>query len=218
MIDYYRDLLRRHAWLEESLCWLVVQPLDEDLTRDDVLWRLNGGRDPEQRIVPDPVDANANMDGELIFAFEGDGAWGFLDWSGVPASDEIVAALSEDCRVWLTSWNFSGQSTLLYAAGGRIRTRVHRFHFARHITEEGDPAAVAGLHTLLGGVPHDDYTGRRAAALAFVEASTGVAIESERFDEEEGPVIILDTRGDQARGAQMAHPPPARVRPSLPRA
>ncbi|MFF0774638.1 hypothetical protein ACFYUK_37525 [Nonomuraea wenchangensis] len=193
MIDYYRDLLQRRGWLEECLCWLVVQPLDEDLTCDDVLWRLNGGHDPEQRIVPDPVDANANADGALIFAFEGDGAWGFLDWSGIPASDDIVATLSEDCRVWLTSWNFSGQSTLLYAAGGRVRTRVDRFHFADHITEEGDPAAVTGLHELLATVPRDDHTGRRAAALAFVEASTGVAIESERFDEEEGPVIILGT-------------------------
>ncbi|MEU6790426.1 hypothetical protein ABZ907_01895 [Nonomuraea wenchangensis] len=193
MIDYYRDLLQRRPWLEDCLCWLVVQPLDEDLTCDDVLWRLNGGRDPEQRIVPHPVETGADMDGALIFVFEGDGAWGFLDFSGIPAQDELIAALSEDCRVWLTSWNFSGQSTLLYAAGGRIRTRVHRFHFADHITEEGDPAAVAGLHELLATAPRDDYTGRRAAALAFVEASTGVAIESERFDEEEGTVIILST-------------------------
>ncbi|WP_181448610.1 hypothetical protein [Nonomuraea aridisoli] len=46
MIDHYRRLFQQQQWFEEALCWIVVLPFDEETTADDLLWRLNGGRDP----------------------------------------------------------------------------------------------------------------------------------------------------------------------------
>ncbi|MEW9547158.1 hypothetical protein [Nonomuraea sp. NPDC050783] len=191
MIDYYRDLLRRHAWLQNGLCWLVVQPLGEEPAPDDLLWRLNGGRDPEQRVVEHPVEASIDEHG-LLFVFEGDGARGYLNLSGLRPSDHVLAGLSEGSRVWMTTWHFKGGHTVLYAAGGRVRASLGNFVFAGHLTEEGDPAALADLRATLGTLAPDDHTGKCAAALAFVEAATGVAVEGACFEEEAVPVVILD--------------------------
>ncbi|MCK2221068.1 hypothetical protein MF672_045795 [Actinomadura sp. ATCC 31491] len=138
MIDYYRDLMRRYGWLEHGLRWIVVQPLDEELTRDDLLWRLNGGRDPERRVVPHPVEASANEDGALVFVVEGDGAWGFLDFTGSTVPDELLAKLSAGARVWCTVWTFNRHDSLCYAAGGRVRARMSEFAFADHVRQEGE--------------------------------------------------------------------------------
>ncbi|MET9249320.1 hypothetical protein [Nonomuraea sp. NPDC003709] len=144
MIDHYRNLFNRQQWFEDGLSWTVVQPLDEEITVGDLLWRLNGGRDPEERIMEYPIE------------------------------------------------KAGGGYTMLYAADGKIRARMRNFIFTRHAIQEGDPSILAEFRAMLDRLDPEDYRGKRSAAFAFIEASTGMGIEAEWLDVEEAPVIILD--------------------------
>ncbi|MFD1937544.1 MULTISPECIES: hypothetical protein [Nonomuraea] len=193
MIDHYRNLFEWHQWLEDALSWTVVQPLDEELTVDDLLWRLNGGRDPEQRTMAYPTEAAFDEDQPVLFAFEGEGAWGFLEFTygyGIP--DHVLTELSKESRVWMTTWHFNGGYTILYAADGKIRARMRDFIFVEHAFEHGDPSILADFRALLDSLGAEDYRGKRSAAFAFIEAATSLRLEKEWLDVEEAPVIVLD--------------------------
>lgn len=56
MIDHYRALFQQHAWLADSLCWTVMQPLDEGIALDDLLWRRRPGVDDVMGVQPDIDD------------------------------------------------------------------------------------------------------------------------------------------------------------------
>ncbi|MEU7884241.1 hypothetical protein AB0B54_01955 [Microbispora bryophytorum] len=194
MIDYYRALFERHQWLTDSLCWTVVQPLDEGITLDDLLWLLNSGHDPEERTMDHPMEVAMDEDLTLLYVFEGDGAYGFLEGGyGYPVSDELLSALSEDARVWTTSWQFNGTSTIAYAGGGRVRARIRNYVLGDQIDEETTPDVFTGFHAMLDDLDRQDFDGRRSAAFAFIETATGVGVESDRLDGEGCPVIVLDT-------------------------
>ncbi|MGP3955215.1 hypothetical protein ACTWPT_04400 [Nonomuraea sp. 3N208] len=193
MIDHYRDLFQRHGWLEDSLCWTVVQPRDEELTVDDLLWRLNGGRDPEERVMAYPREDALGEDRPVLLVVEGEGSWGFLEFTyGYATPDHIITDLSRDSRVWMTTWHFNGGWTILYAADGKIRARMRDFIFVAHRIEDGDPGVLAGFRAMLDSLGPEDYSGKRGAAFAFIEAETGVGLESDSVDVEDAPVIILD--------------------------
>lgn len=193
MIDHYRNLFARLQWLEDGLCWTVVQPLNEEITVSDLLRRLNGGRDPEERIMEYPIEEAGEVFQPVLFVYEGDGAWDFLEFSyGFTTPDYILGELSKDARVWMTTWHVRGGYAILYAADGRIRARIRDFAFAVHAVEEGDPIIFAEFRTMLDRLDPKDYRGKRSAALAFIEASTGMRIEADRLDVEDAPVIILD--------------------------
>lgn len=194
MIDHYRSLFERHQWFEDALCWTVVQPLDDELTTDDLLRRLNGGRDPEQRVMAYPIEEAALEDLlPVLFSFEGEGTWGFLEYTdGHATPDPILIALSMDAHVWMTTWHFNGGYTMLYAAGGKIRARMRDFIFTEHVIEQGDPSILADFRTMLDTLDAEDYRGRRCAAFAFIEAATGMGLETEWLDVEDAPVIILN--------------------------
>ncbi|SDM61707.1 hypothetical protein SAMN05421869_14938 [Nonomuraea jiangxiensis] len=192
VIDHYRDVLRRVAWLD-ALCWIVVQPLGEHLGLDDVLWRVNGGRDPEQRVMAYPPEEALEAEEPVLFAFEGDGAWGLLEFTyGYGLSDQVLATVSEGARVWMASWRVTGGHTVVYAADGRIRARMWEFVFGDRREEDGDPSALAGLRTLLDGLARDDFDGKRAAVFAFTEQTTGVGFDADQLLAENAPVIVLD--------------------------
>lgn len=196
VIDHYRDLFNRYGWLENSLCWTVVQPLDEEITVDDLLWRLNGGRDPEQRTVAYPIEMAAEEGGPVLFVYEGEGAWGFLEFTyGYATPDHILTELSKGSRVWMTTWHFNGGYTMLYAADGKIRARMRNFIFAEHDAPQGDPGVLADFQAMLNSLGPEDYCGKLSASFAFIEASTGMGLESEWLDVEEASVIILDNSG-----------------------
>lgn len=193
VIDHYRNLFNKQQWLEDGLCWTVVQPLNEEITVSDLLWRLNGGRDPEERIIEYPVEQAGEDFLPVLFVYEGEGAWGFLEFSyGFATPDYILDELSKETRVWMTTWHFKGGYTILYAADGRIRARMRDFVFAEHTVQEGDPSILAEFRTMLDRLDPEDYRGKRSAAFAFIEASTGMGIEAEWLDVEDAPVIILD--------------------------
>lgn len=193
VIDHYRRLFDRHQWLENGLCWIVVQPLNEEITVDDLLWRLNGGRDPEQRTMAYPTEEAIDELGSVLFVFEGEGAWGFLEFTyGMAPSDRILTELSKEARVWMTTWHFKGGETLLYAADGKIRARMRDFLFLEHIIERGDLSILTDFRAMLGSLDPEDYRGKCSASFAFIEAATGVGLESEWLDVEDAPVIILD--------------------------
>ncbi|WP_068928659.1 hypothetical protein [Planobispora rosea] len=195
MIDHYRRLFERHQWLLNGLCWTVVQPLDDDLTVDDLLWRLNGGRDPERRGMYFR-EAEELEEGRLVLLLvEEDMACGFLSASGDPTPDAILAELSRGARVWMTTWHFKGGETLLYAAGGEIRAKIYDFVFAERLIEHGDQSILADFRTLLDGLGPQDYLGKYCAAFAFIEAATGVGLETEWLEAEEAPVVLLDNPG-----------------------
>ncbi|WP_204051316.1 hypothetical protein [Microbispora siamensis] len=193
MIDHYRDLFEWQQWFEKALCWTVVQPFDEEITVDDLLWRLNGGRDPEERTMACPREDAVMEDLPVIFVYEGEGAWGFLEFShGFATPDHILTELSKGSRVWMTTWHFNGGYTFLYAADGRIRARMRDFLFREHASLEGDPSILADFRAMLDGLDPEDYRGKRSAAFAFIEASTGMGIDGEWLEAEEAPVVILD--------------------------
>ncbi|WP_157252936.1 hypothetical protein [Nonomuraea typhae] len=187
MIDHYRRLFARHQWLENALCWIVVQPPAGEPSLDDVLWRLNGGRAPEIADA-DRREAGLESDAVALILAEGDGAWGLLDCGDGYQPD--LAALSSGSRAWMTTWHPRGGETLVYAAGGAIRASIRDFVFAEHPIETGDPAALEGFRRLLATAEPGDFTGMRAAAFAFIEASTGVGLDP-GWLEEEGPVVFL---------------------------
>jgi hypothetical protein len=194
VIHDYRTLFERHQWLKDSLCWTVVQPLDEEVALDDLLWRLNRGHDPEERIMDYPMEVAMDEDLTLLYVFEGDGAYGFLECRyGNPLSDELLSTLSEDARVWTTSWQFNGTSTISYAGGGRVQARIRNYVLGDQIDEETTPDVFTGFHVMLDDLDRQDFDGRRSAAFAFIEAATGVGVESDRLDGEGCPVIVLDT-------------------------
>ncbi|MEV3978179.1 hypothetical protein [Nonomuraea sp. NPDC049758] len=194
MIDHYRNLFSQQQYFEEALCWTVVQPRDEEITVDDLLRRLNGGRDPEKRIMEYPTEEAGEEDMPVLFVYQGEGAWGFLEFShGFAPPDHILTELSKESRVWMTTWHFNGGYTILYAANGRIRARMRDFIFAEHAVQEGDPGILAEFRGMLDSLDPEDYRGKRSAAFAFIEASTGMGIESEWLDVlEEASVIVLD--------------------------
>ncbi|MFC6577017.1 hypothetical protein [Planomonospora parontospora] len=193
MIDYYRSLFDQHGYLENGLCWTVVQPLNEEITTDDLLRRLNGGRDPEHRIMEYPTEEAFMEDLPVLFVFKGEGTWGFLEFSyGFGLSDRVLTELSKESRVWMTTWHFKGGYTILYAADGEIRARMRDFIFTEHAIEQGDPSILADFRTMLDNLDPEDYSGKLSAAFAFVEAATGMRLESEWLDVEEAPVVILD--------------------------
>ncbi|PZG23641.1 hypothetical protein C1I98_36180 [Spongiactinospora gelatinilytica] len=193
MIDDYRSLLARHQWLENGLCWIVVQPLSEEINLDDLLWRLNNGRDPEQRTLANPIEPDADSDGPVIFVFEGEGAWGFLNFDhGITTPDPFLAELSKGSRLWMTTWHFKGGDTLLYAAGGQIRARHIDYVFGGRPVENGDPSVLADFRAMLTTLDQEDFRGKRSAAFAFIEAASTVGIESECLEAEEASVVVLD--------------------------
>ncbi|SDL35145.1 hypothetical protein SAMN05421874_1204 [Nonomuraea maritima] len=193
MIDHYRSLFDRHQWLEGALCWTVVQPLNEEITVDDLLRRLNGGRDPQQRTMEYPTEEAYREDQPVLFAFEGEGTHGFLEFSyGYATPDRILVELSRTSRVWMTTWHTFGGYMILYAADGEIKARMGSFIFAEHRIQQGDPNILADFLPLLDSLGAEDYRGKLSAAFAFIEASTGMRLESEWLDVEEAPVIVLD--------------------------
>ncbi|NRQ31476.1 hypothetical protein HII36_06425 [Nonomuraea sp. NN258] len=192
MIDHYRDLFDWHQWLEHALCWTVVQPLDDEITVDDLLRRLNGGREP-QHIMEYPIEEAYTEEQPVLFAFESEGTHGFLEFScGYATPDRILVELSKTSRVWMTTWHFNGGYTILHAADGEIKARISYFIFAEHRIQEGDPDIFADFLPMLDNLDPDDGRGKRSAAFAFIEASTGMRLESEWLDVEEAPVIVLD--------------------------
>ncbi|MFF0306895.1 hypothetical protein ACFYSC_05675 [Streptosporangium sp. NPDC004379] len=193
MIDHYRSLFERNQWLENGLCWIIVQPLNEEITVDDLLRRLNGGRDPEHRIMEYPTEEAFTEDRPVFFVFKGQGGWGFLEFSyGIAPSDLVLTELSKEARVWMTTWHFKGGETLLYAAGGEIRARMRDFLFPEHTIQQGDPGILADFRAMLDSLDPQDYRGKCSAPFAFMEAATGMRLESEWLNVEEAPVIILD--------------------------
>ncbi|MEU8320648.1 hypothetical protein AB0C33_20020 [Nonomuraea sp. NPDC048881] len=193
MIDHYRNLFSQQQYFEEALCWTVVQPRDEEITVDDLLRWLNGGRDPEKRIMEYPTEEAGEEDMPVLFVYQGEGAWGFLEFShGFATPDHILSELSKESRVWMTTWHFNGGYTILYAADGKIRAWMRDFIFAEHTVQKGDPGILAEFRAMLDNLDPEDYRGKRSAAFAFIEASTGLGIESEWLDVEEAPVIVLD--------------------------
>ncbi|GAA3442362.1 hypothetical protein [Planomonospora venezuelensis] len=193
MIDYYRDFFEQHQWLEDGLSWTVVQPLNEEITPGDLLRRMNGGRDPEQRTMEYPREEAMDEDRPVLLVSEGEGTWGFLELAyGFGLSDRVLMELSEESRVWMVTWHFNGGYTVLYAAGGEIRARMRDFIFTEHIFEQGDPNVLAGFRTMLDSLGPEDYSGKRSAAFAFIEAATGMRIEAGWPDVEDAPVVILD--------------------------
>ncbi|MGV9382044.1 hypothetical protein ACWDRB_39970 [Nonomuraea sp. NPDC003707] len=78
------------------------------------------------------------------------------------------------------------------ATRSKIRARMRNFIFTQHAIQEGDPSILADFRSMLDRLDPEDYRGKRSAAFAFVEASTGMGIEAEWLDVEEAPVIILD--------------------------
>jgi hypothetical protein len=193
VIDHYRNLFERHQWLENGLCWIIVQPLNEEITVDDLLRRLNGGRDPEHRIMEYPTEEAIDELQPVFFVFEGAGTWGFLEFTyGMAPSDRVLTELSKESRVWMVTWHFKGGYTILYAADGKIRARMRDFIFTEHLFEDGDPSILADFRTMLDGLGPQDYRGKSSAAFAFMEAATGMGLESEWLDVEDAPVVILD--------------------------
>ncbi|MFI6511576.1 hypothetical protein ACIBCT_28535 [Streptosporangium sp. NPDC050855] len=193
MIDYYRDFFERHQWLENALSWTVVQPLDEEITADDLLRRVNGGRAPEQRVMECPREESGEEGCPVLLVSEGEGTWGFLDLAGgFGLSDRVLTALSAESRVWMVTWHFNGGYTILYAAGGEIRARTRDFLFTEHVVEEGDPSILADFRAMLDGLDPEDYRGKRGAPFAFIKAATGMALDSELPEVENAPVVILD--------------------------
>lgn len=195
VIDYYRDFFEEHQWLENGLSWTVVQPLNEEITLDDLLRRLNGGRDPEQRTMEYPREEAMGEDGPVLLVSEEEGTWGFLELAyGFGLSDRVLTELSTESRVWMVTWHFNGGYTILYAADGKIRARMRDFIFSEHAVEEGDPGVLADIRAMLDSLEPDDYRGKRGAAFAFIEAATGMGLEREWPDVEDAPVVILDNR------------------------
>jgi hypothetical protein len=193
VLDHYRALFRRYPWLADSACWTVVQPFDDELTPDDLLWRLNGGRDPEERTLDHPMETALDEDLPMLYVFEGDGGYGFLECQyGRPLPDELLRTLSEDARVWTTSWSVNGASTMCCAGGGKIQAQIWNYVLADRIDEEGAPDVLADFRAMLDDLAPEDFDGRRATALAFIEAATGVGIEIDRLDGEQTTVIVLD--------------------------
>ncbi|MER6509409.1 hypothetical protein ABT158_21485 [Nonomuraea sp. NPDC001636] len=193
MIDHYRNLFSQQQYFEEALCWTVVQPLRDEITVDDLLWRLNGGRDPEERIMEYPREEAGEEGMPVLFVYQGEGAWGFLEFSqGFATPDHILTELSKESRVWMTTWHFNGGYTILYAADGKVRAQMRDFIFDEHTVQEGDQSILAEFRSMLDSLDSEDYRGKRSAALAFIEASTGMGIESEWLDVEEASVVILD--------------------------
>ncbi|MFI7444505.1 hypothetical protein [Nonomuraea indica] len=195
MIDYYRDFFEEHQWLENGLSWTVVQPLNEEIMLDDLLRRLNGGRDPEQRTMEYPREEAMGEDGPVLLVSEEEGTWGFLELAyGFGLSDRVLTELGTESRVWMVTWHFNGGYTILYAADGKIRARMRDFIFSEHAVEEGDPGVLADFRAMLDSLEPDDYRGKRGAAFAFIEAATGMGLEREWPDVEDAPVVILDNR------------------------
>ncbi|TYB45140.1 hypothetical protein FXF51_60165 [Nonomuraea sp. PA05] len=193
MIDHYRSLFDRHQWLENALCWTVVQPLDEEISVDVLLRRLNGGRDPHRRIMEYPTEEPWSEDLPVLFAFEDERTYGFLEFSyGYALADHILAGLSKASRVWMTTWHTFGGYTILHAADGEIKARMVDFVFAEHRVQQGDSSILADFLPMLDSLESEDYRGKLSAAFAFIERSTGMRLESDWLDVEEAPVIILD--------------------------
>ncbi|WP_344979145.1 hypothetical protein [Streptosporangium fragile] len=193
MIDYYRSFFERHQWLENGLSWTVVQPLNEEITVDDLLRRLNGGRDPEQRIMDYPGEEAMDEGCPVLLVSRGEGTWGFLELAyGFGLSDRVLTELSRESRVWMVTWHFNGGYTILYAADGKIRARMRDFIFTEHRIEDGDPSILADFRAMLDTLGPEDYRGKRSAAFAFIEAATGMDLDSELPDVEDAPVVILD--------------------------
>ncbi|MEV8637023.1 hypothetical protein AB0395_35820 [Streptosporangium sp. NPDC051023] len=193
MIDYYRSFFERHQWLENGLSWTVVQPLNEEITVDDLLRRLNGGRAPEQRIMEYPREEAMEESCPVLLVSEGEGTWGFLELAyGFGLSDRVLTELSRESRVWMVTWHFNGGYTILYAADGKIRARMCDFIFTEHRIEDDAPSILADFRAMLDTLGPEDYRGKRSAAFAFVEAATGMDLDSELPDVENAPVVILD--------------------------
>ncbi|WP_326633446.1 hypothetical protein OIE67_48765 [Nonomuraea fuscirosea] len=199
MIDHYRNLFDRHQWLEHALCWTVVQPLDEEITMDDLLRLLNGGRDPQQRTMEYPTEEAYTEGQPVLFAFEGEGTYGFLEFSyGYATPDHILVELSKTSRVWMTTWHNFGGYTILNAADGEIKAQMGYFIFAEHRIQQGDPNILADFLPMLDSLHPEDYRGKLSAAFAFIEAATGMRLESEWLEVEEAPVIILDNWNEES--------------------
>ncbi|GAA0952749.1 hypothetical protein [Nonomuraea longicatena] len=193
MIDHYRNLFDWHQWLEHALCWTVVQPLDKEITVDGLLRQLNGGSEPPQHTMENPTEEAFTGDQPVLLAFEGEGTYGFLEFScGYAIPDHILVELSKTSRVWMTTWHFKGGYTILYAAAGEIKARMCDFIFAEHRIQEGDPNLMADFLSILDSLDPEDYRGKLSAAFAFIEVSAGMRLESEWLDVKEATVITFD--------------------------
>ncbi|MEV0308502.1 hypothetical protein [Nonomuraea fuscirosea] len=174
MLDHYRALFRRYPWLADSACWTVVQPFDDELTPDDLLWRLNGGRDPEERTLDHPMETALDEDLTMLYVFEGDGGYGFLECQyGRPLSGELLRTLSEDARVWTTSWSVNGASTMCCAGGGKIQAQIWNHVLGDRIDEEGAPDVLADFRAHGARLHRGGHRGRHRDRPAGRRADDG---------------------------------------------
>jgi hypothetical protein len=186
---YYRALLGRLPMIGQALCWTVVRGVGLPVTVEQVITRIGGdpatlahrGWDAAFEEHPAGVAHLAQV-GSAVVLFEVNGNQG--------RRPEVLRWLSDAAWVHSVFWHVNGADRLMYAVYGRVLTEVDVFSPERRHGQ--DPAALDDDLQELVALRADDGSDYRPAAMAVVEARTGVRLQTNWFDQPQLSVLITD--------------------------
>jgi Family of unknown function (DUF6461) len=175
VIAHYQDFLARAGALSPALTWTVVQPLTGPLSLTELLARMGLGE--SDVVATCPVDTTLEFEFSMSIGQVGP-SFVILEPNGYQTDRlEVLHRLSASARVCGVSWGITGASRLEYWIYGRLVT-----HLEIHSPDwrHGDqPHALDEELTILEQVStwpaYPDH--HRAAAMAVVEAVTGVRLD-----------------------------------------
>ncbi|MER5644300.1 DUF6461 domain-containing protein [Streptosporangium sp. NPDC002524] len=176
-LSHYRELLGAEEWLEVSMCWTVIIPTGGEISDDELIQGLSGGRRVELRFggigefdLEDETVVSFDRTGSMVTLFEGIGTQG--------RKPNVLRRISRNARVCGVGWDIDGNSRLNYFAEGAILASVDA---AEPEDIHGDDQAVLQpeLRLLSEVIASSDGDDWQAGALAVVEKVTGLRLTSQ---------------------------------------
>lgn len=186
---YYDALLDRLPGIDEALCWTVVRGVDKPITVEQVVSRIGG--DPATLTERDWWAAYDEYPASVVhLAQVGPAVTMFEVNGGEGRRPEVLRWLSDGACVHSVYWHVNGADRLMYAAYGRVLTEVDVF--SPDIRHGESPAALDDDVTELIAICENEEGSCRPAAMAVVEARTGVRLPMEWFEQPRLSVVITN--------------------------
>ncbi|PZG23515.1 DUF6461 domain-containing protein [Nonomuraea aridisoli] len=206
MINYYvqllKDLDRLDPYINNAMFWMVVRGRAEPLTVTDVAHRLDANLDTAiPRTVLEPGR-------EKVVVLEQSGHDVIVLAANAYISDpDIWTRLTENAQAWGFWWLVNNTNRLFYAADGDLITKVDVFRPSPAECTGRNPRALddylGAIRALVAQREADDRAGafdappyprypHWEAALATVEAMTGVRLDLDRFTRKQ---LSIQARG-----------------------
>jgi len=187
--EHYQALLDRVPMIDEALCWTVVRGIGRPITMEEVIERIGG--DPATLEERDWDAAHDHFPAGVVHLAQAGSAVTLFEVNGREGQrPEVLRWLTDGACAHSVYWHVNGGDLLAYAAYGKLITGVDVF--SPEHRHGDDPAALDDDLQELIALRADDASDYRPAAMAVVEARTGVRLQPDWFERPRLSVIIAE--------------------------